>query len=127
MSDRSVVETLLQDLYAARLRGDLSGVLACFSPGVTFQIKGSSQARQIAIIAVGTPELRPWLALMVKTFRLLDLKMVSTIIDPPNAAVHWRARIVSKVTGTEVLTDFVDLVRVEDGRIAAYSELFVPC
>ena len=127
MTDRAEIETLLQTLYAARFKGDLAGVLACFSSSVAFRVAGSSQARQISIIAVGIGELRPWLTLMIKTFRLLDQDIASVIIDQQHAAVHWRARVLSKITGAEVLTEFVDLVRIEDHRIASYSEFFVPC
>ena len=126
MTHRAEIETLLSALYTARVKADLDGVLACFSPDVAFRIVGSSHSRQISIIAVGIAELRPWLAMMLKTFRLLDQEMVSLIIDQQSACAHWRARVVSKITGAEASTEFVDLVRVEGGRIASYSELFVP-
>ena len=42
------------------------------------------------------------------------------------AAVHWRAKIHSRITGTSVLTELVDVVEIKNGRIASYIEFFVP-
>jgi hypothetical protein len=40
--------------------------------------------------------------------------------------VHWRARINSRITGTSVLTEFVDMFEVRNGLIATYTEFFAP-
>jgi ketosteroid isomerase-like protein len=90
------------------------------------KITGASYASPMAIKAAGLGEIRTWLALLVKTFQLSDQEILSTIIDGEAAAVHWRARIRSKITGATVLTELVDVVRVRDGRIASYTEFFVP-
>ncbi len=126
MTQRGEIEILLRDLYAARVGGDLAGVLGSFTREATFEIAGASNAKPISIIAVGIGEFRPWLALMMKTFRIIDHMTVSMLIDGKSASVHWRARIVSKITGASVLTDFVDLVQIERGRINSYMEFFVP-
>jgi ketosteroid isomerase-like protein len=126
MTDRGDIETLLHGLYAARVKGDLSGVLDAFGPHAKFEILGASNATPISVIALGIDEFRPWLTLMMKTFRVTDHVTLSMLMDGENAAVHWRARVGSKITGAAVLTEFVDLIRIEGGRIASYTELFVP-
>ncbi len=126
MTQRSDIENLLHGLYAARVRGDLAGVLASFTPGAKFEIAGASNASPISVVALGIDEFRPWLSLMIKSFRLIDHVTLSILIDGDAAAVHWRARIVSKITGATVLTEFVDLVRIENGRIGSYTEFFAP-
>lgn len=126
MASRSDIRQLLSELYAARFQGDLDGVLGTFSPGAKFQILGSSNGKPISVIAVGTVEFRPWLSLMIKTFKLADAVVLSMLVDGTEASVHWRARIASKITGTAVLTEFVDLVRVDANRIDSYTEFFVP-
>jgi ketosteroid isomerase-like protein len=110
----------------ARGRGDLDGVCRCFASDATFRIAGASDASPIAIAANGIAEFRPWLALMIKTFQLADLTILSLIIDGEQAAAHWRARILSKITGATVLTELADIVQVRDGRIASYTEFFAP-
>jgi ketosteroid isomerase-like protein len=126
MTDRLDIDRLLRELYGARMRGDLDGVCRTFSNDAKFQLAGASHASPIAITAVGIKEIRSWLALLIKTFQLKDQTILAMIIDGSQAAVHWRARIYSKVTGAMVLTELVDLVQVRDGRIASYTEFFVP-
>lgn len=124
--DRLEIERLLRELYAARVSGDLDGVCRTFSNDAKFRIAGASHASPIAIAAVGIDEIRSWLALLIKTFQLKDQIILSMVIDGAQAAVHWRARVYSRITGATVLTELVDLVQVLDGRIASYTEFFVP-
>jgi ketosteroid isomerase-like protein len=125
MTDRIEVDRLLRELYSARVRGDLDGVSRIFSRDAKFRIAGTSHGSPIAITAVGANEIRQWLSLMIKSFQLTDHTIQSIIIDGAKAAVHWRARIHSRITGATVLTELVDLVRVREGRIASYTEFFV--
>jgi ketosteroid isomerase-like protein len=126
MTNRLEVERLLQELYAARLSGDLDRICRTFTDDAILQISGASYATPIAVSASGLAEVRTWLALMVKTFQLGNQEILSMIIEDASAAVHWRSKIRSKVTGTSVLTELVDLVQVREGKIASYTEFFVP-
>jgi ketosteroid isomerase-like protein len=126
MTDRLKIERLLRELYAARVRGDLQGVCRSFAHDARFQIAGASQANPISVAAVGVDEYRPLLVLMIKTFKLTDQTILSMIIDGMKAAVHWRARVNSRITGTTVLTELVDVVEVRDDLIVSYIEFFAP-
>ena len=126
MPDRLEVERLLRELYAARLGGDLEALCRTFAKDARLDIAGTSYATPMAIRAAGLGEIRSWLALLVKSFQLGDQEILSMIIDGEAAAVHWRARIRSKITGATVLTELIDVVRVREGRIASYTEFFVP-
>jgi ketosteroid isomerase-like protein len=126
MPDRLEVERLLRELYAARLGGDLEALCRTFAKDSRLDIAGTSYSSPMAIRAAGLGEIRSWLALLVKTFQLSDQEILAMIIDGEAAAVHWRARIRSKITGAAVLTELVDVVRVRGGRIASYTEFFVP-
>jgi ketosteroid isomerase-like protein len=126
MPDRLEVERLLRELYAARLGGDLEALCRTFAKDARLEIAGTSYSSPMAIRAAGLGEIRSWLALLVKTFQLSDQEILSMIIDGEAAAVHWRARVRSKITGATVLTELVDVVRVREGRIASYTEFFVP-
>src|SRR5437879_9009217 len=119
MPDRLEIERLLRELYAARLGGDLEALCRTFAKDSRLQIAGASYASPMAIKAAGLAEIRTWLALLVKTFQLSDQEILSMIIDGEAAAVHWPARIRSKITGATVLTELVDLVRVREGRLAS--------
>lgn len=126
MMDRLEIDRLLRDLYAARIRGDLDAVCGSFSNEARFEIAGASQGSPIAVTSVGVDKFRPLLSLMIKTFKITDQTILSTIVEGMKAAVHWRGTVHSRVTGTTVVTELVDLVEVRDDRIASYIEFFVP-
>jgi ketosteroid isomerase-like protein len=126
MADRLETEKLLHELYAARLRGDLDGLCATFTPDANFQLAGASNASPLVMSANGVDKFRPLLAIMLKSFKLRDQEILAMLIDGARAAVHWRVNIFSRITGTTVLTELVDIVEVRDGRVSSYTELFVP-
>ncbi len=123
---RADFERLLRELYDARAAGSLDRLCALFGPDALFKISGSSDGKPIALAARGTDEVRSWLAVLVKTFRLTRHEILSMVIDGDRAAVHWRAGIHSRITGASVPTELVDLVEMRDGHIGSYVELFVP-
>lgn len=126
MTNRLEVERVLRELYAARLAGDLDRLCLTFTEDAKLEIAGASYSAPIAIRASGRAEIRTWLAPLLKTSQLGSQEILSMIIDEASAAVHWRSRIRSRVTGASVLTELIDVVQVRDGRIASYTEFFVP-
>jgi ketosteroid isomerase-like protein len=122
MTDRSQIERLLKEAYAARKRGDVDAVCACFTDSPTFTMAGAQQASPIALRATDRDAFRAIIAGLIQTFEWLDHEILSMIIDGQKAAVHWRGRLRSTVTRDEVVTELVDLVTVEDGRIASLTE-----
>src|SRR5438105_9487711 len=109
MSGRRQVEELLQGLHAARIEGSLERVCACFSPDARLRIAGSSDGKPIAIAAAGISQIRPWLGILVKTFRLSGYELRSLTIEGTRAAAHWRVDIRSEEHTSE-LQSRVDLV-----------------
>ena len=127
MSGRAEIERLLLELYAARVGGDLAALCSKFTEDAHFQVAGASNnASPVAMTAVGESQYRPLLAIMIKSFKLSEQSVLSMLIDGQQAAVHWRARVYSRITGTTVVTELIDLVQVRDGRVASYIEFFVP-
>jgi len=126
MTDRATMEQLLDTLYAARVHGPVDRLYSLFAPDVHFRIAGTSDGKPIAIMADGIDAVRPWLAMLVKTFRLSDHRRLLTLVEGDHAAVHWSASIHSRITGNQVNTELVDLVRFRDRQIVSYAEFFVP-
>jgi ketosteroid isomerase-like protein len=126
MVDRNDIESRIRELHAARVRGDLAGMCRVFAEDAAFQIAGASDGKPIAIEAKGIREFKPWLAMMVKAFRLSEYALLALVVDSPRAAAHWRVQIHSKITGTVVRTELVDLVEIRGDRITRYTEFFVP-
>jgi ketosteroid isomerase-like protein len=125
-TDRPNIERLLGELYAARASGDLDRLCGLFAPDAVFKIAGSNDGKPIAIAASGAREIRTWLSVLVKSFRITRYEIASMVIDSPRAAVQWQASIDSRITGASVTTELVDIVETRDGRISSYVELFVP-
>jgi ketosteroid isomerase-like protein len=125
MTDRPTINRVLHELYDARAQGNLDAVCGKFDGDAKFRVAGASRTGPIAIVAVGADELRSWLALLIKSYRLDELTILSLLIDGQNAAVHWKARIYSRVTGATTPTEFADLVEFRDDRIASYTEFLV--
>lgn len=126
MTERQAIEQLLQELYAARVEGQLERLCALFASDARFRIAGSSNGKPIAISARGMSDIRPWLAMLLKTFKLSRHEILSRVIEGAQAAVYWRADIHSKITGVVVPTELVDLVEVRGAKITSYVEFFVP-
>ena len=121
MTSREDIERALRDVYAARQRGDLDAIGRIFAPHARFQMAGSN-ASPVAVRAEGAEQYRPLLAGMMKSFEVLDHQIVSMLIDGSKAAVQWRARLRSTITGETVETDLFDLIEMEDGRIRSFFE-----
>jgi ketosteroid isomerase-like protein len=125
MTDRVQTEKILDDLYTSRVAGRLENLCALFSAQAKFRIAGTGDVKPIAINAHGIDEIRTWLSMMVRTFKLNNFEIVSMTIENSRAAVHWRANILSKITGVMIPTELIDLVEVIDGQIGSYVEFFV--
>jgi len=126
MTDRLQVEQLVRELHAARLEGNLERLCGLYSEDARLRIAGTTDGKPIAIAASGIGEIRPWLSILVRTFRLSQYMILSLSVDAPRAAAHWRVDIHSKITGIVVPTELVDLIDVRGGRIASHTEFFVP-
>ena len=126
MSDRQQIEQLVRELHTARVEGDLDRLCALYAPEARLRIAGSTDGKPIAIAAIGIAEIRPWLSILVKPFRLSHYTILSLSVDVPRAAAHWRVDIHSKITGVVVPTELVDLIDVRGGRISSHIEFFVP-
>ena len=126
MTDRLQVEQLVRELHAARVEGNLERLCALYADEARLRIAGSTDGKPIAIAATGIAEIRPWLSILVKTFRLSQYTILSLAVDVPRDAAHWSVEIHSKITGVMVPTELVDLIDVRDGRISSHIEFFVP-
>jgi ketosteroid isomerase-like protein len=127
MIDRIKVEGLIKELHAARVAGDLERLCGVYAADARLRIAGSSDGKPIAIDASRIARIKPWLSILVKTFRLKGYELLSLTVDGSSAAAHWRVDIESKVTGISTPTELVDLIEVRNGLISSQIEFFVPC
>jgi ketosteroid isomerase-like protein len=121
MTSRDDIERTLRSAYDARQRGDLDALAAVFAPHARFRMAGSN-ASPIATFVEDSEQYRALFAGMIKTFEILELEIVTLLVEGAKAAAQWRARMRSSVTGETVETDLFDLVEVENGRIVSFYE-----
>ena len=126
MTERAVAERMVRQVHAARVGGDLAALCRLFADQGRYEIVGASADKPIAIRTTSIAELRPWLAMMVKVFRLSDYSLLSLVVEWPRATAHWRTDIYSKVTGVTVPTELIDLLELSEDRILSYTEFFAP-
>ena len=122
MTDRGQVERLLKDAYAARKRGDVDALCNYFSANPAFAMAGARETSPIAVQCTDRDTFRSLLTGLINTFEWLDQQILSMIIDGSKAAVHWRGRIRSTLSGEEVVTELVDVITIADGKIQSLTE-----
>ena len=93
MTDRQAIEDLLEELYAARVRGDLETVTKLFAANATFQVAGSDQASPMPVLVKGNAGIKNLMQGRIASFELTDFTIVDMLIDGPSAAVRWRATV----------------------------------
>lgn len=123
MTDRATIERTLRDAYAARCRGDVEAICSMFCDSVHYEMAGSSEASPIPARVEGGPSFRQMLGQQIKIFEMSDPEILSMVIEGDKAAVRWRAKVRSTVTGQSVTTELFDFVEFKDGRIVSFVEL----
>jgi ketosteroid isomerase-like protein len=122
MIDRSAIEATLRQSYAARQRGDVEAICALFAEHPHFEMAGASEASPVALRATDQGGFRAALAGLMDAFEFLDYEILSIVIDGSKAAVHWRARVRATATGREAVTELLDIVAFENGKIASFKQ-----
>jgi ketosteroid isomerase-like protein len=122
MTGRQAIENLLEEFYAARVRGDLDAVAKLFAANATFQIAGSDRASPMPMIVKGNAGIRSLMQTMITSFELGDFTIVEMLIDGGSAAVRWQATIHYTKTGQIFTTELADFITVANGQVVSFIE-----
>lgn len=122
MNTREEIEALVRSAYAARMAGDVDDLMTHFSDGAVFSLAGSAATSPVPMVAGGKAAIRETLRRLVDGFEFKEMRVVSILVDGPQAAVHWHARVRATGSGYEAETDILDLVRVENGSIVSFLQ-----
>jgi ketosteroid isomerase-like protein len=120
--ERTAIERTIKDAYAARKRGDVDSIVKMFTEDAHFQLAGAYVTSPVAVETMSSGDLKAALTVLVGIFEWLEQDIQSILVEGDKAAVHWRGKIRSTVTGEIVDTDLVDLFEVKDGRISSFVE-----
>ncbi len=120
--DRTVIESLVDEMYSVRKSNDVARVLKLFSDEASFRMSGDTGPGRIASSDTGGEEFSEMMRTMVQTWRWLDHRILDRLIDGNNAAIRYRAKMVFTPTGQTVETDIFDLITFENGKIKKMVE-----
>jgi ketosteroid isomerase-like protein len=120
--ERTTIERTIKDAYAARKRGDVDSIVKMFTDDAHFQLAGAYVTSPVAVETMSSGDLKAALTALVATFEWLEQDIQSILVEGDKAAVHWRGKIRSTVTGEIVDTELVDLFELKDGRISSFVE-----
>ncbi len=114
---------VVQELYAAFRKGDVSGILALLSPDVEWSepenpFNPASGARR------GQAGFLEWLRIGKDTEEILALEPRQFLSDNESVAVVGYSKCLAKPTGRVYETDFVHVVTFRDGKISRFQEFF---
>jgi ketosteroid isomerase-like protein len=122
MTDRQAIEDLLEEFYAARVRGDLDTVAKLFAANATLQVAGSDDASPMPIVVKGNAGIKSLMQGMIASFELSDFTILEMLIDGGKAAVRWQATIHYTKTRQIFSTELADFITVANGQVTSFIE-----
>ncbi len=122
MTDRQAIENLLEELYAARVRGDLETITTLFAANATFQVAGTDDASPMPTLVKGNAGITSLMQGMITNFEVSDFTILEMLIDGPSAAVRWQATFMYTKTGRMFATELADFITVADGKVVSFIE-----
>lgn len=123
MTSRAHIEETVRSLYAARVRGDLDGVMGGIADDAVFCLNG----RGTGVPALCTPSkgraaIRPLLKDLIDTWRFDDWKELALLVDGERALLHWTARVTCVPSGKSESFEVFDLVTFRDGKVIDHRQ-----
>jgi ketosteroid isomerase-like protein len=122
MTDRQAIENLLEELYAARVRGDLETIVRLFAANATFQVAGTDDASQMPTLVKGNAAITKLMQTMITDFEVSDFTIVEMLIDGPSAAVRWQGTFMYTKTGQMFSTELADFITMAEGKVVSFIE-----
>ena len=124
MSDRESMLQAIRDGYAARVRGDLDGVMQVFAEDASFRLNAAPPQVHLAHFAQDRDALRTSLAQLIDTFSFSDLQILDSIVEGSKVAVRLSFTVKAKPTGNVSRMEVFDLFEFKDGKIVSMTQFF---
>ena len=122
MMERATIESILKDAYAARLRGDVEGMVRHFADDAVFALAGAREASPVALRCTDCESLRAAMTGLVGAFQFKSHEIVSLVVEGDRAVAHVRVRVRAAATGEEAVTEMADIFTFKNGKIASFLE-----
>ena len=118
MDTRASIETMLDQLYAARRANDANAAGALFAADGRFAANLDGMPTLTAHV-----ERVSALNTLFTAFKVVDFHEHCRVIDPPRAVVHWRGRF-RALNGREGDANVLDLFEFRDGKLASATTFY---
>jgi ketosteroid isomerase-like protein len=122
MGSREAMREVIQEVYAARGRGDLEGLMSGFHPDAVFTLVGDKAALDVAGSVRGHHSVMETLGGFIANFDFVERKILGELIEGDRAAVHSRLVVRYNPTNATRTTECLDLLRFQDGKIIELIE-----
>jgi ketosteroid isomerase-like protein len=122
--DREQMLRVIGEGYAARVRGDVEGVLGVFTSDAKFNLNAAPQKAPVSLQTEDTRSLRQAMTQLVQTFEFQKLDILEAVVEGSKAAIRIRFTVRSKETGHTAETESLDLVEFRDGKVSSYTQFF---
>ncbi|MEM8770469.1 MAG: nuclear transport factor 2 family protein [Pseudomonadota bacterium] len=122
MTNRAVINDILNRSYAARLNNDPEGSIDDFAKTGVFSMFGAEGGHQTAVNSKIDGGLAKALKDMTAVWRWREVAERARLIDGNRASVHYDLTADFTPTGETVVTEIIDLWRFEDGAVAELRE-----
>ena len=112
---------VMREAYAARVCGDVDGILTTFAPDAKFKLNATPPQ---AIVSVATEGggMRATLRQLVDAFEFQKLDIIDSVVEGSKAAIRIRFTVKSRETGHTAVTESLDLIEFHDGKVASYTQ-----
>jgi ketosteroid isomerase-like protein len=122
MTGRAAIETLINDAYAARHRGDLDALMGYFHPDASYRLAGAPPPVGLFSAPVGREAVRAQMEGLIGAFVFSNVEIVSLTAEEDRATLHWRADALCVPTGKKEPFDIVDMFTFADGKILSLTQ-----
>ena len=123
MTSRADIEKAIRSLYAARVKGDLTGTLKDMADDAVFMFNGRGIGHPgMAEPCHGRAAMTSTIKELIDMWRFDDWKERSLLIDGEKAALHWTARVTCVPTNKSDTLEVVDVVTFRDGKIVDFRQ-----
>jgi ketosteroid isomerase-like protein len=122
MTDRKMIEAVIDRCYAARQKGDIETLMSAFDPDAVFELAGSKELVPAAEAARGHQAIRATMTELIAVFDFIHRDIIYMAIDGERAAVHSRVKMKFIPKDRTFTTDLIDSFHFKDGKIVELVE-----
>ena len=122
MADKNTLETVIRDIYDARMRGDVEGIIRHTDDKVEFSIAGCAASSAVPCKVSGQQALRDVMGQLIASFEFRNGRVMDLIVDGDRAVVHWRIQVKAPASGEEAETELVDLVQFAGDKVLSFKQ-----